>query len=60
MPKANKMVCPACGAEMNHHAEKPNYTAALLDPRAADPDFGAVLEETHTCPKCGTIAVRRA
>lgn len=45
---------------MNHHAEKPNYTAALLDPRAADPDFGAVLEETHTCPKCGTIAVRRA
>lgn len=60
MPKASKMGCPACGAEMNHHAEKLCYSAALADPHAADPEFGAVLEETHTCPKCGTIAVRRA
>ena len=25
MPKANKMICPDCGVEMNHHADKVDY-----------------------------------
>ena len=47
------MTCGECGVEMNHHAEK------LVDPRNAaelrqvNPHLGAILEKTHTCPKCG-------
>ncbi len=29
--------CPVCGSEMNHHADKVDYTAALENPAAADP-----------------------
>ena len=60
MPEAKKMVCPDCGVEMNRHAEKLDYTAALDDPASADPDLGGVLEEAHTCPLCGKTAVRKA
>ncbi len=45
---------------MNHHAEKLCYSEALTDPHAVDPEFGAVLMETHACPKCGKTADRRA
>ena len=54
-----KMKCPACGAEMNHHAEKIDYTSSLSEPDAIDPEFGGVLEEVYTCPKCGDIELRR-
>jgi len=60
VPKTIKMVCPACGALMNHHAEKLRYSEALADPRAVDHEFGAVLMETHACPNCGKTADRRA
>ena len=54
------MKCPDCGAEMNHHADKVDYNAALEDPSHVDPDFGGVVEETHTCPACGRTEVRAA
>lgn len=60
MSEVKKMVCPDCGVEMNYHAEKIDYAAALDDPNAVDPDLGGVLEEAHTCPKCGKTALRRA
>ncbi len=59
MTKTNKMKCPACGAEMNHHAEKIDYTAALDEPDAVDADFGGILEEVHACPACGRVETRR-
>ncbi|HYE65759.1 MAG TPA: hypothetical protein VD966_09250 [Pyrinomonadaceae bacterium] len=55
-----KMVCSDCGVEMNQHAEKIDYTAALDEPEAADPDLGGVLEEVHSCPQCGKTHTRRA
>lgn len=55
-----KLKCPGCGAEMNHHAEKIDYSTALGDPRSMDPDLGGVIEEVHTCPKCGAVETRRA
>jgi len=58
-PQRPKMKCPDCGADMNHHAEKIDYTAALRDPKASDPVLGGVIEEFHTCPKCGAGASRR-
>jgi len=48
-----------CGLEMNHHAEKLDYTATLNEPDARDPDLGGVIEEFHTCPSCGKTATRR-
>ncbi len=58
--KREKMVCPDCGAEMNHHADKIDYSAALDDEQAIDPIFGGVVEEAHTCPACGRTHIRRA
>lgn len=58
--KTDKMVCPDCGVEMNHHATKIDYMAALDNPDAIDPDLGGVLEEAHTCPACGRTHMRLA
>ena len=48
---ANKLICPDCGAEMNHHAMKTDYD--VDDPALIDPVFGGVLKEAYTCPVCG-------
>jgi ribosomal protein S27AE len=60
MAQPDPMICPHCGVAMNRHAEKVDYTAALSEDDAVDPDFGGVLEEAHTCPRCGKSATRRA
>ena len=60
MKEAEKMVCPACGVEMNRHAFKIDYGVAAESPADVDPDFGGVLEEAHSCPSCGQTLMRRA
>jgi ribosomal protein S27AE len=60
MAQADKMICPDCGVEMNYHAEKIDYTAALEDASAVDTLFGGVVEEAHTCPRCGQTLLRKA
>jgi ribosomal protein S27AE len=57
---SSKRSCPDCGVAMNHHADKLDYYAALEHPEAADPSFGAVIEEFHTCPECGKTDVYAA
>lgn len=54
------MVCPACGVEMNLHAEKVDYTDAAPDAEGFDPDLGGAIEEFHTCPDCGRTHTRPA
>ena len=58
MPEPDKMKCPDCGAEMNHHADKLVYDAAPGDAYEADED--GVILEAHTCPGCGSSATREA
>jgi len=58
MMKEAKMICPKCGAEMNHHAIKVDYDAD--DALSPDPAFDGVLEEVHSCPTCGYMALRQA
>jgi ribosomal protein L37AE/L43A len=53
-----KMICRECGAEMNHHAMKIDYS--VDDPLAIDPAFGGAVQEAHTCPECGRTDVRQA
>ena len=54
----NKLICPKCGAEMNHHAMKIDYS--VDDSALIDPAFEGVVEEVHTCPNCGHISLRQA
>ena len=54
----SKMICPLCGAEMNHHADKVDYTTN--DASTIDPVFGGELKEAHTCPNCGDTELRTA
>jgi predicted RNA-binding Zn-ribbon protein involved in translation (DUF1610 family) len=54
----NKMTCPDCGTEMNHHAMKIDYASAIDAPEDIDPIFYGVLQEAHTCPNCGRIELR--
>jgi ribosomal protein S27AE len=54
------MICPTCGIEMNHHAEKLVYPSAPHEASSADPVLGGMIEELHTCPGCGAGASRRA
>lgn len=60
MLEAQKIVCSKCGTQMNHHADKLDFTTVLTEPDAINPEFGGILEQVHTCPKCGNTEVRRA
>jgi predicted RNA-binding Zn-ribbon protein involved in translation (DUF1610 family) len=51
------MICPVCGAQMNHHADKIDYS---IEEATYDPAFGGALEEVHTCPHCGHVELRAA
>ncbi len=57
---SSKMICPRCGVEMNQHAEKMVYPTTPEMARRADPALGGVVEEMHTCPRCGGGAMREA
>ena len=59
MPETDKLKCPDCGAEMNHHADKLDYGAAR-DEATPDTFEGVPVIEAHTCPACGRTAARPA
>jgi ribosomal protein S27AE len=56
----DKMICPDCGIEMNHHAMKIDYANILDEVSVADPVFGGVLQEVHSCANCGRTELRKA
>jgi ribosomal protein S27AE len=58
--KSEKMICPDCGAEMNHHANKLDYSSAPDEGEAMNMGLGGVVQEAHTCPECGQTALRPA
>ena len=60
MPAPAGLSCPRCGTEMNHHADKVDYSADPSDSEAADTDFVGVLAEFHTCPGCRFVVERPA
>jgi ribosomal protein S27AE len=56
----NKMICPKCGDEMNHHADKLVYPVSAQEAEIVELVLGGVIEETHCCPGCGAVESRRA
>ena len=57
---ADKMICSHCKVEMNHHCDKIVYNLDSHDAGRTDPNLGGIIEEFHTCPKCGGGASRHA
>ena len=53
-----KMICPKCGNEMNHHADKLLEPTKPEDLQHANPALGGVIEEMHYCPACGAVESR--
>ena len=53
-----KMICPRCGAEMNHHADKLVDPVKPEDRRNVNPSLGGIVKEMHGCPKCGAVESR--
>jgi ribosomal protein S27AE len=55
----NKMICPKCGTEMNHHADKLVDPVKPVDAKHINLALGGLIEEMHYCPGCGAVASRR-
>jgi len=45
-----KMICPHCGAAMNHHADKLVYPTSTEDSKKMNTALGGVIAEIHCCP----------
>ena len=54
-----KMICPKCGDEMNHHADKLVDPVSAEETRRVNAALGGIIEETHYCPGCGEVESRR-
>lgn len=54
--RRKKMNCPVCGSEMNHHADKIDYSITDVD--AQDYGTGGIIQEVHMCPECGWTEMR--
>ena len=63
---SGKMICPRCGATMNHHCDKLVHGGSgPHDPAEPDTDdsellSGGVITQFHSCLNCGAAASRRA
>jgi ribosomal protein S27AE len=55
MTRTARLRCPKCGAEMNHHADKPVEPVNRREAALVDPALGAVVQQTHGCPACGNV-----
>jgi predicted RNA-binding Zn-ribbon protein involved in translation (DUF1610 family) len=55
-----EMICPHCGATMNHHADKLIEPADPADADDVDPALGGIVAEMFGCPGCGNAETRRA
>ncbi len=54
-----KMNCPKCGTQMNHHVDKADLSATLTESETVDPELAGILE-VHACPTCGNTELREA
>lgn len=54
----SKMICPKCGAEMNHRADKLVEPVNSEELKHVNPSLGGVVKDVHACPKCGAVESR--
>jgi predicted RNA-binding Zn-ribbon protein involved in translation (DUF1610 family) len=53
-----KYVCPRCGAEMNHHADKLLLDGQQTEAQSDFPD--GTLLRFYSCPQCGAASSQAA
>jgi len=58
--KTDKVICPHCKIEMNHHCDKIVYNFDANDAGRTDACLAGMVEEFHSCPQCGGAASRHA
>ena len=58
MAKTDKMKCPDCGIDMNHHADKIDYSVPIAAAQELEAEMGGLIQEVHTCPECGRTEMR--
>ncbi len=54
-----KMLCPNCGAVMNHHCDKVIYVSQESE-EGRPLDTRERIDEIHACPNCGSMGSRPA
>ena len=57
MKEDDKMICPVCKVVMNFHAIKVDYNVRQFTGQTVE-TCGGILEEFHSCPRCGMTAER--
>ena len=58
MPEHSRIACPRCGAPMNRHAEKVDFSAPRDRMDSLERELGGSIAEFHTCPNCRFIVER--
>lgn len=53
----SKMICPHCGGEMNHHADKVVYSSK--EKNRSEAILDETIYEVHACPNCGLGSSRQ-
>ena len=53
------MTCPACGAEMNHHADRLVHPVTDAELAGMTVALDGALERVFACPGCGRVGARR-
>ena len=53
------MICPRCGAQMNHHADKVDVSSVRDGLTATDRTLDGILQNVYACPNCGNVEMRR-
>lgn len=57
MKEDDKMICPVCKVGTNFHAIKVDYNVSQSTGETVE-TYGGILEEFHSCPRCGMTAER--
>jgi transcription elongation factor Elf1 len=53
------MTCSACGAEMNHHADRLVHPVTDDEVAGMTVALDGALERVFACPGCGRVGARR-
>ena len=57
MKEDDKVICPVCKVVMNFHATKVDYNVSQSTCETVE-TYGGILQEFHSCPRCGLTAER--
>lgn len=58
MKTTNQIICPDCGAQMSHHADKIDGSTSVAEKIDATP--GVALEDVHVYSECGKAVTRNS